>query len=156
VVIASAGKYRWMWFEESARRGVSALVVAGLLVAVGAGCADSEPRRGAVADAALRLLTAVRDGDGAAACAALAPETAAEVAESTGGQCSAGILDEDLPDPGPVTTVKVYGQWAEVVLSDPDGAGTVFLATLPGGWRVVAAGCRSRGERPYDCAVKGG
>jgi len=27
---------------------------------------------------------------------------------------------------------------------------------FPGGWRVVAAGCQSRGERPYDCVVDGG
>jgi hypothetical protein len=32
----------------------------------------------------------------------------------------------------------------------------VFLAMFPGGWRVVAAGCQSRGERPYDCVVDGG
>ena len=33
---------------------------------------------------------------------------------------------------------------------------TVFLATFPGGWRVVAAGCTPRGDRPYDCTVAGG
>jgi len=57
-----------------------------------------------------------------------------------------------VPEPGSVTHVDVYGQWARVVLSDD----TVFLAAFPGGWRVVAAGCQSRGERPYDCTVQGG
>jgi hypothetical protein len=42
--------------------------------------------------------------------------------------------------------------WAQVRLDDD----TVFLAAFPGGWRVVAAGCRPRGEaEPYDCAVEG-
>jgi hypothetical protein len=32
----------------------------------------------------------------------------------------------------------------------------VFLAAFPGGWRVVAAGCTPRGDRPYDCTLQGG
>jgi hypothetical protein len=46
----------------------------------------------------------------------------------------------------------VYGQWAQVRI----GGDTVFLAVFPGSWRVVAAGCQSRGDRPYDCQVQGG
>ena len=46
----------------------------------------------------------------------------------------------------------VDGQWARVRLSDD----TVFLGMFAGGWRVVAAGCTPRGERPYDCTVAGG
>jgi hypothetical protein len=137
------------------QRSCRALI--GLVLLLGlAGCADSGPRRDAAADTALRLLTAVHDKDGASACATLAPDTASQVEQSAGSSCPEAILDEDLPDPGEVTTVHIYGQWAQVVLAEPDADGTVFLAVLPGGWRVVAAGCRSRGERPYDCAVEGG
>jgi hypothetical protein len=32
---------------------------------------------------------------------------------------------------------------------------TAFLTRMPGGWRVVAAGCRPRADDLYDCAVKG-
>ena len=32
---------------------------------------------------------------------------------------------------------------------------TVFLAVFPGGWRVTAAGCTPRGDRPYNCTVQG-
>jgi hypothetical protein len=116
------------------------------------GCAGNGPRRDAVSGTAVRLLTAARDGDGAGACEILAPDTAAELEQSTGTSCAAAIVDQDLPAPAPVSRVDVYGQWARVVLADD----TVFLAAFPGGWRVVAAGCRSRGERPYDCVLQGG
>jgi hypothetical protein len=117
-----------------------------------AGCAQSEPRRDAVADTAVRLSTAVRDHDGADACALLAPDTVAALERSADTVCADAILDERLPKPGTVRHVAVYGQWAQVVLDDD----TVFLAVFPGGWRVVAAGCRPRGERPYDCVLQGG
>lgn len=114
-----------------------------------AGCAG-DGRGGAAADAATRLLAAAHGGDGATACALLAPDTAAEVGKDS-GSCPDGILAADLPAPGAVTGVDVYGQWARVTTA----ADTVFVAAFPGGWRVVAAGCRDRGERPYDCAVRG-
>lgn len=108
--------------------------------------------RGRSAEAvATRLPAAVAGRDGSAACAVLAPDTAAEVARSGGKPCAAAILDAGLPRPGAVTGSGVYGQWAQVRLTDD----TVFLAIFPGGWRIVAAGCRPRAQRPYDCAVKG-
>jgi hypothetical protein len=132
---------------------IGAVLLAAVSVAsVLSGCADGGGRRDAVSRVALGLLSAVADGDGAAACADLAPGTAAEVASTAGQDCAAAILDEHLPAPAAVSGVDVYGQWARVVLADD----TVFLAAFPGGWRVVAAGCQSRGERPYDCTVQGG
>ncbi|MGI5240804.1 hypothetical protein [Dactylosporangium sp. CA-139066] len=119
-------------------------------------CATAPGRRDAAADVAVRLLQHVRDGDGTAACALLAPGTADAVAKSAGKACADAIGDEHLPGPGAVTGVDIDGQWAKVALSAADGDGTVFLAMFPGGWRVAAAGCRSRGQRPYDCAVQGG
>jgi hypothetical protein len=129
---------------------------AGLALVVMGGCATTPGRLDAAAQVALRLLGAVHDGDGAAACALLAPQTAAAVERSAGKACPQAIGDEDLPDPGTVTGVDIDGQWAKVALTAEDGDGTVFLAMFPGGWRVAAAGCRPRGERPYDCAVQGG
>jgi hypothetical protein len=37
-----------------------------------------------------------------------------------------------------------------------EGRQVLSLAGFPGGWRVVAAGCRPRGQRPYDCVIDGG
>ncbi|MFI5915826.1 hypothetical protein [Dactylosporangium sp. NPDC051541] len=127
----------------------------GLVLVAAAGC-GVPPSAAAAAAEAVALLRAHQRGDGQAMCALLAPDTAAELARSSGTNCADAVGDEDLPDPGAVTDVTVDGQWAKVVIAAADDDGTVFLATFPGGWRVVAAGCRSRGERPYDCTVNGG
>ena len=115
------------------------------------GCGSVDERGDAAASIAVRMLSAVDGGDGAAACAVLAPDTASELEESAGKPCAEAVLDEDLPAPGAVTGSAVYGQWAQVKLTGD----TVFLGAFPGGWRVVAAGCTPREERPYDCAVQG-
>ena len=127
------------------------LAAAALLAALG-GCASVGDRAGAADEVALRLLTAVGGHDGATACALLAPETAAEVVESADKPCPEAILEEDLPAPGAVARTEVYGQWAQVRLTTD----TLFLAAFAGGWRVVAAGCTARGERPYNCVLQGG
>jgi len=133
---------------ETVRR--VSIVVMSLLVLVTAGCADTGERGAAAASVAVRLLRAAGT-DGPAACALLAPDTVSEVEKSAGQSCAEAILDEDLPAPGTVVGTQVYGQWAQVRLSDD----TVFLAVFPGGWRVVAAGCEPRGDRPYDCTLGG-
>ncbi|XVU23790.1 hypothetical protein ACQPZJ_42150 [Actinoplanes sp. CA-054009] len=127
------------------RRSLAALV----LVAALCGCSSVGDREGAAAGVATRLLSAVEAGDGDAACAILAPETAKTVAEDE--PCPEAILDESLPRPSTVVETAVYGQWAQVKLTSD----TIFLAAFPEGWRVVAAGCTPQASRPYDCAVEG-
>ena len=116
------------------------------------GCADVGSRETSADGIAARLLNAVEAKDGTAACAVLAPDTVADLEQSAGKPCPEAVLDEDLPAPGSVTGTDVYGQWAQVRLSDD----TMFLAVFPGGWRVVAAGCKPRKSRPYDCTLQGG
>jgi hypothetical protein len=127
------------------------LIPAAALLAA-TGCAAVGDRGDAADSVALRFLTAVDGKDGATACAVLAPDTAFELEQSADKPCAEAVLHEDLPKPGSVTGTDVYGQWAQVRLVGD----TVFLAVFPGGWRVVAAGCTPRGERPYDCIVQGG
>ncbi|MEW2428789.1 hypothetical protein AB0877_12305 [Micromonospora sp. NPDC047644] len=109
-------------------------------------------RGDAAADVALRMLTAIAEKDGVGACSFLAPDTAAGLERSVGKPCAETILDEGLQGPGQVLASEVYGQQAQVRL---DGD-TVFLAVFPGGWRVVAAGCTARGDKPYHCVLQGG
>jgi hypothetical protein len=121
------------------------------LLAVG-GCGSVGDREAAASSVAVRMLTAVDGQDAAQACAVLAPETVSKLEDSAGKPCTEAILDEDLPKPGAVTGTAVYGQWAQVRLSDD----TIFLAVFDHGWRVVAAGCSARGDQPYDCTLQGG
>jgi hypothetical protein len=129
-------------------RAAMLLSLSGLVLA---GCGSVDERGGAAASVAVRMLGAVDGGDGAGACAVLAPDTVSELEESAGKPCAEAILEEDLPAPDTVTGFDVYGQWAQVRL----GEDTVFLAVFPDGWRVVAAGCTPREERPYDCRLQG-
>jgi hypothetical protein len=115
------------------------------------GCASVGNRAESAASVAVRFLRHVADGDGDAACAALAPATMAELEQSEQKPCRQAILDEDLPGPGEAGKTSVYGQWAQVQLTGE----TVFLAAFPGGWRVVAAGCTPQGDRTYDCLLQG-
>jgi ketosteroid isomerase-like protein len=128
-----------------------AVVVLAAMLGV-AGCGSMSGRERGAAEVAQRFLESVENGDGEAACAVLAPDTVAEVEESAGQPCADAVLDADLPGPAEVEATDVYGQLARVRLADD----TVFAAMFPGGWRVMAAGCQSRGELPYDCSVKGG
>lgn len=132
-----------MW--RPAALALSAVVLLG-------GCADVGSRETSAAGIAAKLLTAVDDKDGTAACGVLAPDTATELEQSAGKPCAQAVLVADLPAPGTVSGADVYGQWAQVRLSDD----TMFLAVFPGGWRVVAAGCEPRQSRPYDCTLQGG
>ena len=127
-------------------------IVAAATVFLVAGCGSVDARGDAASAAALRMLQAVQSKDGAAACALLAPGTAAELEQSADKPCPDAILKEDLPAAAAVTRTEVYGQWAQVRMPGD----TVFLGAFPGGWRVVAAGCTPRGDRPYDCVLQGG
>jgi hypothetical protein len=130
----------------------SVFMIAASVLLTAAGCGSAADRGDAASASALRMLEAVSGRDGAAACELLAPGTVSELEESAGKPCSEAILDEDLPQPGAVTGAQVYGQWAQVHLTGD----TVFLGAFPDGWRVVAAGCVSQGDKPYDCMLQGG
>jgi hypothetical protein len=134
--------------EAGVSRSWSGLV----LLAAGLACAGCGAATTAPADTARAYVQAWTAQDGAAVCALLAPETKAEVEQSAQTPCAQGVLDEDLPDAGPVRRTEVWGDQAMVRLQGD----TLFVAEFPDGWHITAAGCRSRGERPYDCQLQGG
>lgn len=88
-------------------------------------------------------------GDVAAACRLLSDEARTGLELTTTEPCPQALTALGLPA-SPVRTTEVWGRNAQVVL----GSGVLFLAEFRGGWRVTAAGCTSRPDQPYRCAVR--
>ena len=92
---------------------------------------------------------ALQSGDGAAACAGLAPETRHKLEESEGQACPQAVVSLHLSARS-VRVVDAYGRGARVVL-DTD---TAFASRMRDGWRITAAGCKERSNLPYDCQLE--
>ncbi len=127
----------------------SGLLAAALLGAL-TGC-GVDAREDAAVEAASRFEASLRATDTAKGCAALAPGTRDELEQSTDKSCVRALPEAGLPLAGEVRAVDVYGRQARVV-TDQD---TLFLSSFPGGWKVTAAGCTARPEKPYQCLIKG-
>ncbi|WP_308307448.1 hypothetical protein [Streptomyces sp. ISL-10] len=122
------------------------------VVVTASACGTLPERRDAVTAEVIRFERALGAGEHARLCNALAPATREELEQSAGSRCERAIGEEDVSPAGDVRHVDVYGDQARVVLEHD----TVFLAHFPTGWRVTAAGCLPRHERPYQCEIKGG
>jgi hypothetical protein len=121
------------------------------LAAVLGGCGTLGPDTAGAAGAAEAFHVATAHGDGAAACSRLSVRVADELEQSAGAPCAQAVLSADVPAASQVREVQVWGGRGLVVL-DHD---VVFVAEFDAGWRVTAAGCSPRKDRPYDCTVKG-
>lgn len=132
-------------------RGSWVLASALALACAMSGCGAVDARREAARAMVSRFEQAVRAGDAASLCGALAPGTREELELSAQATCAASVLGEDLPNGGAGRHVDVHGRQARAVLEKD----TLFLSLFPDGWKVVAAGCRPQGDRPYQCSIKG-
>jgi len=140
---------RARWYEgRMTRVRLSFLVAVALLAVSGCGQVYEQDVR-AVARA---FHDAYRSGDGAAACAELAPKTREELVQSAGTRCAQAVLEEDVPPVETPRRVRVFGTQAMVDF----GEETTFLARFQSGWKVMAAGCTPVPGEPYDCAISGG
>lgn len=144
---------------ERHRRGGSGLLVALATVAAApvlAGCSALAPDAPSAEGVAVAFAAAIDAGNAADACALLAPGTVEEIESSEGASCEDAVLQLGLPAGGTGRSAEAFGRGAIVELDND----TVFLVGDGGGdvrgWRVTAAGCEPRPERPYDCTVKGG
>ena len=127
-------------------------MLAVLVAVLASGCGGSAAREDAAATTAERFRSALAADNGAAACVLLAPQTRREVEQTTDQACASAVVGQDIPAArSPARAVEVYGDLARVSFGDD----TLFLAAFTAGWRVTAAGCTPRGERPYECTVKG-
>lgn len=134
------------------RRAAAALLALPLVAALsgcGAGAAQDEAR------AASDAFVAEADGDPAAACERLAPETRRTLEDDSGAGCQDVIGGLGLTSAGAARSVTVAGHSAQVRYTGD----AVFLALFDDGWRVTAAGCErvsADASEPYDCDVEGG
>jgi hypothetical protein len=117
------------------------------VLCVGCGSSQNDAVQGAVT----RFEAAVTAQDSGSACGLLAPATRSEVESSVGEPCVQAWPAAGVAPGGEVTRVRAYGSMAMVELD----ADTLFLARFPSGWRIMAAHCAPRAEKPYECQVKG-
>jgi hypothetical protein len=121
-----------------------------------AGCAGLAPDAPSAEGVAVAFGAAIAAGNGDEACALLAPGTVEEIESGEGVPCAQAILELGLPGGGQGRSAEAFGRGAIVELDND----TVFLIGDGDGdlrgWRVTAAGCEPRKDRPYDCTVKGG
>ncbi|KOG41248.1 hypothetical protein [Streptomyces decoyicus] len=132
--------------------GAGALVV----LATVSGCDTLSARREQVTAKVAGFERALAAGQLGRLCATLAPATREELEQSARSRCDRAIgqaiEEQELPAAGAVRGVDVYGDQARVLLEQD----TLFLAHFSAGWKVTAAGCRPRPQRPYQCEIKGG
>ena len=134
-----------------ARRFTLAMVAA-LPVIMVASCSTLGPDTTAAAGVAVAFHRAIQDGDAGTACGLLAPATVEVLVGSSGQGCPEAILAQDLPDAQDVQESQAFGRAAQVLMAGD----VVFLSMFGNRWLITAAGCRSRGDRPYDCTINGG
>jgi hypothetical protein len=122
------------------------LIVSGLTL-VTTGCASSPDHR-PVSAAAVDFVSAVADGNGAAACRVLTSDAQQSVSGATDVPCSKAVVSVDEKGTS-VSSVQVWGDAAQVHV----GQDVVFLRRVSGRWLVSAAGCVRQPAGPYDCDV---
>jgi hypothetical protein len=126
------------------------VMVAGTTTVV-SGCSALNPGTDAAAQTVQRFHGELAAGNAGQACALLAPNTVEGVEQGDTGSCADKLAQVTLPHSGVVTDSRAYGRSAQVLVRDD----TVFLTRSGNEWKITAAGCIPRGERPYDCDVKG-
>jgi hypothetical protein len=133
------------------RAGHVMLLCGVALVAPGCGRDGDRAEVRSVAD---RFLRALEEHDGAAACAALSPDTRKQLEDDEQQPCREAVGSLGLQQ-APVARVQVFITNAKADLANGD---SLFLSQGREGWRLSAVGCRPAegkpADRPYDCALE--
>lgn len=133
---------------------MNAIAVLGVGIPLGLlvnGCSALNPGTSAAADTAQEFHALLAAGDGETACGLLTSAAVEALEGDKPGSCAESLAELKLNPSSTVTDSRAFGRNAQVQL---DGD-TVFLTVSGNTWKVTAAGCTSRGERPYDCEVEG-
>jgi hypothetical protein len=123
-------------------------VLALALLGAATACAPAEESSARAAGEAFQ--TALRSNQATAACQLLSDEVRSNLESGSGKACARTITHLELPV-GAVRSLEVWGGNSQVRLE----SGVVFLAQFTTGWKITAAGCQPRANRPYDCTVEG-
>ncbi len=122
-----------------------------LTTAAASGCASLQPDTAGVVAVAQKFHTALLEANGAEMCDMVTVSTSEHVEISTGRDCKDGIIEAHIPTADGIVAADIYGRAAQVRMHGD----TVFLTETRQGWKVVAAGCHSQGDEPYECKVGG-
>ncbi|HEY5788553.1 MAG TPA: hypothetical protein VIT65_27655 [Microlunatus sp.] len=121
------------------------LVASSLLL----GCAPAEAGPARVAADDFQASVAARDWP--SACELLSEDARTQLESTSARSCVQALPELELPR-GTAADIQVWGHNATARVTGR----ALFLARFADGWRVVAAGCESRGDdRPYACSVRG-
>jgi hypothetical protein len=131
--------------HRAVRLASVALLPAALLLT---GCTSLQQPARTAANGFYAAVSASRWGR---ACGYLAPETRSELEQSAGSRCPKALAAEKLSDPGPVEKLTGAGTMAQVRFRED----TVFMSEFGHGWKVMAADCAPRPDKPYDCQIQG-
>jgi hypothetical protein len=119
------------------------------MAALATGCGTGADKR-KVRSTVERFFAAVDRREGRAACRRLSEEASSKLESSEKRPCPRAVLGVGLSGSG-VTKVEVFITSARADLADGEAA---FLDKTPGGWKISAAGCKPRGDMPYDCELE--
>lgn len=124
--------------------GLAACLLGGL-----AGCGRAGDERDA-RRTAQELYSAVAAKHGARACAMLTAAAVQALEQEEKAACARAVTSVDLKG-GRTARTEVFGTGAAVTFAD----GTLaYLDQTGAGWRVSAAGCEPRGDRPAECELE--
>lgn len=121
------------------------------LAAAGCGTAADDRQVGAVTD---RFYEALRAHRGSDACDQLSKAVVDSLESASGSSCEQAVGKLDLPGTGSAGTT-VYLDSARAEVRGAGGKQAVFLDRTTRGWRISAAGCKPKGDAPYDCELEG-
>jgi hypothetical protein len=125
------------------------LIAAGIVAATVIGLVRTEDDPAAARTVA-QFSSAVKRGDGPAACEELAAATVDSLERQEGEECARAVLGLGLRGERP-TRGDVAERSAKV---DAGQDGSFFLDNTRRGWLITAFACKPVEARPYDCEVE--
>jgi hypothetical protein len=121
------------------------------MASAGCGTGEDERRVRSVTD---RFYAALQGHAGERACAELSENAVNALESASGRSCAQAITALQLPGHRAASST-VYLDSARADVAGAAQGEAAFLDRTARGWRISAAGCRPKGDGPYDCRLGG-